>query len=105
MGGWAGPGTGCPEQLWLPLNSWKCPKPGWMGLGAPKCFGSSGKCSSVCQGRTFVPFGGILEREVSGRGFSTVFEQPAARKLKKREHRYLWAEVNKSNMLKFVRNY
>lgn len=31
----------------------------------------------------------FLEREVSWRGFSTVLEQPAARKLKKREHRYL----------------
>lgn len=68
----------------------------WHIQTKPKCFGSSGKSSSICQGRTFVPFGGILEREVSGRRFSTVFEQPVARKLKKREHRYLWAEVNKS---------
>lgn len=41
-------------------------------------------------------FGGILEREVSGRGVNTVFEQSAARKLKQKGHRYLWAEVNKS---------
>lgn len=55
-----------------------------------------GSPASVCQGRAFVAFGGILEREVSGRRISTVFEQSAARKFKKREHRYLWAEVNKS---------
>lgn len=41
-------------------------------------------------------FGGILEREVSGRRVNTVFEQSAARKLKQKGHRYLWAEVNKS---------
>lgn len=50
-------------------------------------------------------FGGILEREVSGRGVSAVFEQPAARKLKKREHRYLWAEVNKSACLGNLRRW
>lgn len=61
--------------------------------------------ASVCQDRTFVAFGGSLEREVSGRGISTVFEQPAARKLKKREHRYLWAEVNKSAHLGNLRRW
>lgn len=52
-------------------------------------------------------FGGILEREVSGRGISTVFEQLqlAARKLKKREHRYLWAKVNKSARLGNLRHW
>ncbi|XP_072791757.1 coiled-coil domain-containing protein 78 isoform X2 [Taeniopygia guttata] len=23
---------GCPEQLWLPLDPWQCPRPGWTGL-------------------------------------------------------------------------
>lgn len=41
-------------------------------------------------------FGGILEREVSGRGVNTMCEQSATRKLNQKEHRYLWAEVNKS---------
>ncbi|XP_051629027.1 phosphatidylinositol N-acetylglucosaminyltransferase subunit P isoform X1 [Manacus candei] len=27
LGGWGGPGTGCPEKLWLPLDPWKCPRP------------------------------------------------------------------------------
>uniref|UniRef100_A0A8D2N1Y8 ADAM metallopeptidase domain 12 n=1 Tax=Zonotrichia albicollis TaxID=44394 RepID=A0A8D2N1Y8_ZONAL len=27
--------SGCPEQLWLPLDPWQCPRPGWTGLGAP----------------------------------------------------------------------
>ena len=27
------PGTGCPEQLWLPLHPWKCPRPGGTGFG------------------------------------------------------------------------
>ena len=35
------PGTGCPEQLWLPLDPWKCPRPGWTGLGTPW---DSGRC-------------------------------------------------------------
>uniref|UniRef100_A0A8C5NN57 Uncharacterized protein n=1 Tax=Junco hyemalis TaxID=40217 RepID=A0A8C5NN57_JUNHY len=29
LAGWAGPGTGCPEQLGLPLHPWQCPRPGW----------------------------------------------------------------------------
>uniref|UniRef100_A0A8C0VN17 Aquaporin-8 n=1 Tax=Cyanistes caeruleus TaxID=156563 RepID=A0A8C0VN17_CYACU len=23
----------CPEKLWVPLDPWKCPGPGWMGTG------------------------------------------------------------------------
>uniref|UniRef100_A0A8C3ER57 NAD(P)(+)--arginine ADP-ribosyltransferase n=1 Tax=Corvus moneduloides TaxID=1196302 RepID=A0A8C3ER57_CORMO len=30
--GWGGPGTGCPEKLWLP-RPWKCSRSGWTGLG------------------------------------------------------------------------
>ncbi|NXN00301.1 PGAP2 factor, partial [Sylvia borin] len=33
LGGQWGPGTGCPEQLWLPLDPWQCPRPG-AGSGA-----------------------------------------------------------------------
>ncbi|XP_054127132.1 coiled-coil domain-containing protein 78 [Melozone crissalis] len=34
-------GKGCPEQLWLPLDPWQCPRPGWAGLGAAW---DSGRC-------------------------------------------------------------
>ena len=35
-----GPGTGCPEKLWLP-DPWNCSRPAWMGLWATW---SSGRC-------------------------------------------------------------
>ena len=38
--GWWGTGTGCPEKLWM-SHTWKCSRPGWMGLGATW---SSGRC-------------------------------------------------------------
>lgn len=28
-------GGGALAQLGLPLDPWRCPRPGWMGLGAP----------------------------------------------------------------------
>uniref|UniRef100_A0A8U7P5K5 Myosin heavy chain 10 n=1 Tax=Corvus moneduloides TaxID=1196302 RepID=A0A8U7P5K5_CORMO len=41
-----GPGTGCPEQLGLPLDPWQCPRPGWtLGLGAAW---DSGRCGMSC---------------------------------------------------------
>lgn len=36
-----------PEQLWLPLDPWKCPRPGWMELGAAW---DHGKCLCPWQG-------------------------------------------------------
>ena len=43
-----GPGTGCPEQLGLPLDPWQCPRPGWtLGLGAAW---DSGSCPCPWQG-------------------------------------------------------
>ena len=44
--GWWGPGTGCPEKLWLP-PPWQCSRPGWMGLWATL---SSGRCPWSWQG-------------------------------------------------------
>uniref|UniRef100_A0A8C0URH5 Thrombospondin type-1 domain-containing protein 7B-like n=1 Tax=Cyanistes caeruleus TaxID=156563 RepID=A0A8C0URH5_CYACU len=50
--GWGGPGTGCPEKLWLPLDPCKCARPGWMGLGAPwdsgRCPCHWGRCVGDC---------------------------------------------------------
>lgn len=42
--------TGHPEQLWLPLEPWECPGPGWRtrtGLGAPR---GGGRCPCPQQG-------------------------------------------------------
>uniref|UniRef100_A0A8C3E014 Uncharacterized protein n=1 Tax=Corvus moneduloides TaxID=1196302 RepID=A0A8C3E014_CORMO len=36
-----------PEQLWLPLDPWQCPRPGWTGLGAAW---DSGRCPCPWQG-------------------------------------------------------
>uniref|UniRef100_A0A8C0ZK69 PDZ domain-containing protein n=1 Tax=Cyanistes caeruleus TaxID=156563 RepID=A0A8C0ZK69_CYACU len=37
----------CPEQLWLPLDPWKCPRPGWMELGAD-LNGQKELCPRLC---------------------------------------------------------
>jgi len=42
LGGWVGPGPGCPEELWLP-PPWQGSRPDWMGLGAPWA-GGRGPC-------------------------------------------------------------
>ncbi|NXY11822.1 PR40A factor, partial [Pteruthius melanotis] len=44
---------GCPEKLWLPLGLWKCPRPGWMGLGAAW---DSGRCPCPWNGMDFKVF-------------------------------------------------
>ena len=44
--GWWGPGTGCPEKLWLP-PPWQCSRPGWTGLWPTW---SGGKCPCPWQG-------------------------------------------------------
>ena len=53
LGGWGGPGTGCPEQLWLPLDPWQCPRPGWSGLGAAW---DKGRCPCPWQGWDWMGF-------------------------------------------------
>ena len=43
---WWGPGTDCPEKLWLP-PPWQCSRPGWTGLWATW---SGGRCPCPWQG-------------------------------------------------------
>ncbi|XP_063249314.1 trifunctional purine biosynthetic protein adenosine-3-like isoform X2 [Prinia subflava] len=51
LAGWAGPGTGCPEQLWLPLHPWQCPRPGWtLGLEQPGAVGGVPAMAGVALG-------------------------------------------------------
>ena len=46
--GWQALAQGAPEQLWLPLDPWQCPRPGWtLGLGAAW---DSGRCPCPWQG-------------------------------------------------------
>ncbi|XP_063257337.1 uncharacterized protein LOC134552564 [Prinia subflava] len=42
LGGWGGAGLEFPALLWLPLDPWQCPRPGWiLGLGAASFIGST----------------------------------------------------------------
>ena len=70
LGGWEQGGIELPEKLWLTLDPWQCPRPGWTGLGAAW---DSGRCP--CHGRGGAGWDGIWASKPQHFGILGFFNQ------------------------------